>query len=49
MMTGLLLGSLIGGRLGDRFGRKTVLTGSLVMGMFHPVNSVVVTGCHLLK
>ena len=30
MMLGLLVGSPIGGRLGDRFGRKPVMVGALV-------------------
>jgi MFS family permease len=31
MMLGFLLGSPIGGRLGDRFGRKPTLCGALVI------------------
>jgi MFS family permease len=34
MMLGLLVGSPIGGRLGDRFGRKPTLLGAVVFNIY---------------
>src|SRR5688572_24170781 len=45
---GLLIGAALGGRLADRFGRKTVLIGSMIAFGLFTLGTALATGYHSL-